>query len=217
MMTADLHNQSDAFTRVITRATDGVVQVVAGARGVHQGAGVVWARNGARCLVISNAHVATALPVTVTGRDGVQREARLVSRDTARDLALLYIDDAPPLWRPVNTSTATPRVGQVIMAIGHPLGVRHAVSTGVVHALGPLADSVPLPLPARSHRWAQLDVRLAPGNSGGPVVDRHGTLMGVSTMIVGGLGLAIPASDVDQFAHNVGGPALLGHGWTREV
>lgn len=216
MITADVDILSDAFSRIVTRATDGVVQVVAGPRGLHQGAGVVWARNGTRCLVVSNAHVATAPPVVVTGRDGVQREARLLARTTARDLALLYVDDAPAAWRPVPPSTATPRVGQVVMAIGHPLGVRHAVSTGVVHAIGPLADAVPLPIPARAHRWAQLDLRLAPGNSGGPVVDSHGNFVAVSTMIVGGLGLAIPADDVDRFAHDSGGPHLLGHGWTRE-
>ena len=109
------------------------------------------------------------------------------------------------------------RVGQVVMAVGHPLGVRHAVTTGVVHACGPLQSDVALPESQRSLSWAQFDLRLAPGNSGGPVIDASGHLVGISTMIARGLGLAIPAADVDRFVFDADGPALLAHGWTRNA
>ncbi|MBY0489525.1 MAG: S1C family serine protease [Gemmatimonadaceae bacterium] len=200
----------------IARLLDGVVQVHAGRRGVHQGAGVVWARDAhASCLIVSNAHVATVAPVVVAGRDAERRPAELVARDPQRDVALLLVHDAPATWRPIPPAPQIPRAGTVAMAVGHPLGVGHAVSTGVVHAHGRL-DGIPgLPDPAAAHAWLTLDLRLAPGNSGGPVVDADGHLLGVSTMIVAGLGLAIPVADVDAFVARVDGPARLQHGWTR--
>jgi serine protease Do len=93
--------------------------------------------------------------------------------------------------------------------------VHHAVSTGVVHAHGRTGAIPGLPGPAAAHAWLTLDLRLAPGNSGGPVVDAQGYLLGVSTMIVAGLGLAIPVADVDAFVSAAHGPAHLQHGWTR--
>lgn len=212
------------------RVRDGVVQVHVApdprARGRHaprraaeassRGAGVVWARdNGSRCLVVSNAHVVTGHAVTVVGIDGVARDGELLARDTARDLALLRVDNVPRRWQPVPPATVPLRAGSVVMAVGHPLGVAHAMTSGVVHSVGPLRAAMPLPETARTLPWLQMDVRLAPGNSGGPVVDTRGHLVGVSTMIVGGLGLAIPVADVDRFVMDVHGPSHLAHGWTR--
>jgi serine protease Do len=206
--------------RMIDGAADGVVHIEAGVgRRAHSGAGVVWARdNVGRSLIVSNAHVVTHEPIIVTGADGVTRRATLVARDTTRDLALLSCDATPDRWRPVPPAAMAPlRVGQVVMAIGHPLGVRHAVTTGVLHAIGPLRSDATLSPSQRSLSWAQLDVRLAPGNSGGPVVDSYGAMIGVSTMIARGLGLAVPITDVDAFVARAGGPALLAHGWSRDA
>jgi serine protease Do len=203
---------------MIAGAADGVVHIEAGTgRRTHSGAGVVWARDAAgRALIVSNAHVATHEPIIVTGADGATRRAILVARDTARDLALLSCDATPDRWRPVPSAAAIPlRVGQVVMAIGHPLGVRHAVTTGVVHAIGPLRSDAELPSSQRTLSWAQLDLRLAPGNSGGPVLNTRGAMIGVSTMIARGLGLAVPIDAVDAFVERAGGPALLAHGWSR--
>ena len=203
---------------MIAHVTAGVLHVEAGeGRGAHSGAGVVWARDThGRCLVVSNAHVVTHEPITLTGADGVTRRATLVARDIARDLALVSCDDAPASWRPVPPADTAPmRVGQVVMAVGHPLGIRHAVTTGVVHAIGPLHSDAELPSPQRALPWAQLDVRFAPGNSGGPVVDAHGAMVGVSTMIARGWGLAVPIADVDAFVARAGGTARLAHGWSR--
>ncbi len=101
------------------------------------------------------------------------------------------------------------------MAIGHPHGLAYALTTGLVHARGPVEDVPGLPAPAATQSWLTLDLRLAPGNSGGPIVDQHGALMGISTMIAGGLGLAIPLADIDAFVARAGGPSHLAHGWTR--
>ncbi|QJR37255.1 S1C family serine protease [Gemmatimonas groenlandica] len=216
--TIDLQSAQVDGGHMIAHATAGVVHVEAGeGRSTHSGAGVVWARDAnGRCLIVSNAHVVTHEPITLTGADGVTRRATLVARDTVRDLALVSCDDAPASWRPVPPADKAPlRVGQVVMAVGHPLGVRHAITTGVVHAIGPLRSDAELPLPQRALPWAQLDVRLAPGNSGGPVVDAHGAMVGVSTMIARGLGLAVPIADVDAFVARVGATARLAHGWSR--
>jgi serine protease Do len=176
----------------------------------------VWARDDAgACLIVSNAHVVTRTPIQVVGLDRVSRPASLLARDATRDLALLLVRDASATWRPIPPATAPVRAGAVVMAIGHPLGVAHAMTSGVVHAVGSLPAGTPLPAPAHTLAWLQLDLRLAPGNSGGPVIDAHGGLVGVSTMIVGGLGLAIPASDIDRFVHAADGTRHLAHGWTR--
>lgn len=209
---------------VIARALDGVVQVesgrpAAGRRSAHSGAGMVWARDErGRALVVSNAHVVTGNPVWVTGRDGERRAASEITRDANRDLALVLVDETPGSWRAVpSSSTSRVRVGQVAMALGHPLGVLNAVTTGVVHAVGPLQSDIELPAPQRALPWAQLDVMLAPGNSGGPVIDATGHFIGISTMIARGLGLAIPADAVDRFVAAANGPSLLAFGWTRDA
>lgn len=217
-LAASIGARSPDAARVIAGAADGVVHLEAGTgRRTHSGAGVVWARdNVGRSLIVSNAHVVTHEPIIVTGADGATRRATLVARDTTRDLALVSCDATPDRWRPVPPAAMAPlRVGQVVMAIGHPLGVRHAVTTGVLHAIGPLRSDAELSPSQRSLLWAQLDLRLAPGNSGGPVVNTRGAMIGVSTMIARGLGLAVPIADVDTFVTRAGGPALLAHGWSR--
>jgi serine protease Do len=76
-------------------------------------------------------------------------------------------------------------VGELVVAVGNPLGFVGALTTGVVHA------------PTR--RWVHADVRLAPGNSGGPLADARGRVIGINTMIAGGLALAVPSNSVTRF------------------
>ena len=82
-------------------------------------------------------------------------------------------------------------VGALVVALGHPFGLRGMLTAGIVHALGPLS--------AGGRRWIQADLRLAPGNSGGPLADTWGHIVGLNTMIAGGLALAIPINDVRHF------------------
>jgi serine protease Do len=89
-------------------------------------------------------------------------------------------------------SAATLRVGELVFAYGHPLGVSDALAMGVIHAV------------ARDERtggarFIVADVHLAPGNSGGPLVDSEGLLVGINSMVVNGLGVAIPADTVARF------------------
>jgi serine protease Do len=81
------------------------------------------------------------------------------------------------------------------MAIGHPFGLVDAVSTGVLQSVGEL----PLELDFEGGRlsWVQADVRLGPGNSGGPLADAEGRVIGVAAMIVAGMALAVPTPEVE--------------------
>ena len=74
-----------------------------------------------------------------------------------------------------------------------------AVSTGVLQATGPLPPGLGVPGLPGDLAWVQADLRLAPGNSGGPMADADGRVVGVAAMVVAGLGLAVPAPEVEAF------------------
>jgi len=155
-----------------------------GGRGV--GAGILWAPE----LVVTNAHVARASCVGVGFADDRQVEAQLVVADRRADLALFRISRhgmAPAAF----ADSDTLRVGALVVALGHPLGLRRTLTAGIVHALGPVRPG--------GRRFIHADVRLAPGNSGGPLADSAGNVVGMNTMIAGGLALAIPINDVRRF------------------
>src|SRR4029077_12657571 len=111
------------------------------------GAGVVWHPDG---LILTNAHVAHR-DVTVVLADGRSWSARLVARDPRRDLAALVVDASGLPAARIGDSGAL-RVGELVLAVGNPLGLVRALSAGLVHAVGP--------------RAIHADLRLAPGNSG---------------------------------------------------
>jgi serine protease Do len=88
------------------------------------------------------------------------------------------------------------RPGELAIAIGNPLGFVGALTTGVVQAVGPLNGQLRR---FGSQPWVQADVRLAPGNSGGPLADAHGRVIGINTMVAGRLALAVPSNGVTNF------------------
>jgi len=162
------------------------VLVEPGGRG--SGSGVVWSRNG---LVVTNAHVARGRWVQVSLWDGRKFQGEVVSRDPRRDLASLHIP-AGGLSSAAAVDSSEIRPGEVAIAVGNPLGFLGAMTMGVVHCVGPVRG-----LGAR--RWVQADVRLAPGNSGGPLADAEGRVIGINTMVAGRLALAIPSDEVSLF------------------
>ena len=159
------------------------VEVSTGAGG---GAGVLWAPD----LIVTNAHVARAPRVRVGLADDRHLEGQLVAADRRADLALLRIPRTQVALASLADSD-TVCVGALVVALGHPLGLRRTLTAGVVHALGPVS-------PGGRH-WIHADLRLAPGNSGGPLADTAGYIIGINTMITGSLALAIPINDVRRF------------------
>jgi serine protease Do len=152
------------------------------------GAGIIW---GGRGLVVTNAHCVRrdgSLTIEVNGETH-SVESVAFARD--HDLALIR---APSVAGPILElrDLDTLRPGELVFAYGHPLGVSHALAMGALH--GVVRDKR-----TGDPRYIAADIRLAPGNSGGPLVDAEGKLVGVNSMIVGGLGVAIPASVVQAF------------------
>ena len=170
------------LARIADRLRDMTVEISGPGGG---GAGVLWSPD----LVVTNAHVARASRVRVGFADDRQVEASLVAADRRADLALLRVprvEIAPA----VSADSDTLRVGALVVAVGHPLGLRRTLTAGVVHGFPPSRSG---------GRWIQADLRLAPGNSGGPLADTTGRVVGINTMIAGGLALAIPVNDVRRF------------------
>jgi serine protease Do len=190
---ATILGAQDAVTQLSHRIRQSTVELRTGA---HQlGAGIAWGDD----LVLTNAHVATHDQPEITNSGGTTRRGRMIARDPGRDLALLRVEGLD--LTPVSLGRADRlRPGMLVFAMGHPLGVVGALSSGVVHALGTAPEFAGLPGPARRHRWLQLDLDVAPGNSGGPVLDVTGAVVGLTTMIVGGLALAVPGEEALRWA-----------------
>jgi len=159
------------------------------------GSGVIWASDGA---IVTNAHVANRAVAEVVLSDGRSFRARVERRDERRDLALLRID-AAGLPAAVTRDARDVRVGEVLVAVGHPLGIPNALTMGIAHAAV-----------TASSRFVQADLMLAPGNSGGPLADVHGRVVGINSMVVSGLALAVPSGDVQRFAGTAATPSRLG-------
>ena len=178
-----------ALGEVAQRLRRITVQVRAGGRGA--GAGVVWLRRG---LVVTNAHVAATSRAEVVLADGRAFTARVTARDPRRDLALLALsaNDLEPALR---ADARGLRPGELLVALGHPLGVPNAAALGLVFR-------APTGAPAPGG-WLQADIRLAPGNSGGPLADASGRVVGINAMIAGGLGIAVPTHVIEQFVQEV--------------
>jgi serine protease Do len=169
------------FGEIGERLRRSTVQVHVGGRG--GGSGVVWTGNG---IVVTNAHVARGEAAEVELWDGTRLKAEVAKRDARRDLAVLRVGASGLEAAEAGDSNAV-QAGQIAIAIGNPLGFAGALSTGVVHSVGPISGM-------GRERWIRADVRLAPGNSGGPLANAQGRVIGINTAIVSGLGVAVPSN-----------------------
>jgi serine protease Do len=175
-----------SFGEVAENLRRSTVLIHAGRRG--NGSGVIWTSDG---LIVTNAHVARGAHLRVQLWDARELDATLESFDAVRDVAVLRVNAKNlPAARPADSSRV--RSGELAIAIGNPLGFVGALTTGVVHAVGPLPGLGP-------QSWVQAGVRLAPGNSGGPLADAAGRIIGINTMAAGQLALAIPSNAVAEF------------------
>lgn len=158
-------------------------------RGRHGGgAGVIWRPDG---LIVTNAHVARGGPVEVEFSDGRVLAGSVAERAGARDLASVRVA-AGDLPAAEVAHAAGLRAGDLVMALGHPLGWVGALSVGVVH-------SVERAGAGGRPRAVRADLRLAPGNSGGPLADARGRVVGINTAVARGLGVAVPTETVERF------------------
>lgn len=160
------------------------------------GAGTVWHPNG---LVITNAHVVRSRSPRVTLSDGRTLPATVAALDRERDLAALVVEarDLPAI--PLGDSRHL-QPGQLVLALGHPFGVIGAVTMGVVLGVGRQWAGAPR-FAQRSRglsslaeqEWVAVSLPLRPGNSGGPLIDTAGRIVGINTIMVGPeFGLAVP-------------------------
>jgi serine protease Do len=191
-----------AMGRVIEALRRSTVLVRSGkGRDVGNGSGVVL--DGDR--VITNAHVARTKILQIESWEGKCIQAQLTRSDPFRDLALLAAPglNAPPAYLGDSGSL---RVGEQVIAVGNPLGFTGAASVGSVKA-SPSESAVLL----YGQRWLCTDVHLAPGNSGGPLADSKGQVIGINTMVIsGGLSLAVPSNAVQSLLRRIKHPRSLG-------
>ncbi len=165
--------------------------------GRGSGSGVIWSGDG---LVVTNAHVARSADLEVELWDGRRLPARVLTRDARRDLASLRIA-AASLDAAAAGNSSSLRPGERVIAVGNPLGFAGAVSTGVIHSAGPIRGM-------GNRNWIRAQVRLAPGNSGGPLANAEGRVIGINTAVINGLGIAVPSNDAADFLRRGPRPSL---------
>lgn len=166
------------------------------------GSGVIWNDRG---LIISNAHVVRSNRATVTLSNQRVLDAIAIAREPSLDLAALQLSQTDEdLPHAIVANSDHLRVGELVLAVGNPLGMVGALNTGIVtstvqainnsnmHGSGYVSMEQP-------QSWIVSDVQLAPGNSGGLLADARGRVIGINTMIVNGLALAIPSNTVEKF------------------
>jgi serine protease Do len=183
----DLQGELSSLAERLRRIT---VQVRT--RGLGEGSGIIWTQDG---LVVTNAHVVRSRWAAIELWDGRAFEGRVHWRDPDRDLAVLSIPTAE-LPRAVAGNVGALRHGEIVLALGHPFGIASALSLGVVHQL-----------PDARNQWLRADIRLAPGNSGGPLANTAGEVIGLNTLVMGGLAHAIPVAAVQRFLTEIGARA----------
>jgi serine protease Do len=163
------------------------------------GAGVIWRSTG---MIITNAHVVRGPSAAVKLSDGRPFEATVVARDPQRDLAVLLVEASDLSSAPIRESGDL-RVGELVFAVGNPLGVVGALTAGIIHALSRDEGM-------DGEGWLRADIRLAPGNSGGPLADAQGRVIGINSMVAGGLAFAVPSDAVERFLKSGGQRPILG-------
>jgi len=169
-------------------------RVVTGGREIASGAGVIIKADG---TVLTALHVVLgATKITARFADGTEANATIAVQQPTSDIAVLSVDRLPQVVVPAVLGGGA-RVGDPVFAVGHPLGLADSLSAGVVSALG---RSVRVSVGATLSNLIQFDAAVNPGNSGGPLLDRSGQVIGIVTGLANpskqsffvGIGFAVP-------------------------
>ncbi|CAM0999520.1 Trypsin-like serine protease with C-terminal PDZ domain [Rhodanobacter sp. Root179] len=173
------------------------------------GSGVIVNAQG---YVLTNNHViAHAADIQVLLYDGRIAQARLVGADEESDLAVLKIDASNPPVIPI--ASEDPRPGDVVLAIGNPLGLNQTVTMGIVSAIGRQLNS------SSAEDFIQTDAAINLGNSGGALVNAEGQLVGINTLLIGkaagaeGIGFAIPVTTAKKVLDQIIATGHVVRGW----
>ena len=162
-------------------------------------------------LIVTNAHVVEGeTGVEVKLADGRRFPGRVVGRDRRVDLALIRVDGVQNLpVLPLGDSNAL-RVGEFVLALGHPFRLEQTVSFGIVSRKG-----APLAVAAPGFDFIQTDAAINPGNSGGPLLNMAGQVVGVNSMAArgGSIGFAIPSNLVKQLVPDLASKGKVEWGW----
>lgn len=170
------------------------------------GSGIVWDERG---LIVTNDHlIRDRLTGQVILADGTRSKVTYVGSLQEADLAVLFVLQRPAAWKPARRgSSAGLRVGQHVFAIGNPFGLDQSLTVGVVSGLGRRVQGY---YPGSIHEGViQTDAAVNPGNSGGPLVDSAGEVIGINTSIANesatnaGVGFAIPIETVERVVEEI--------------
>jgi serine protease Do len=195
-------DELDAYSRAVREVTErlGPTVISVGTRsGRGGGSGVILGSDGSTATAVTNSHVARGLrraggDLRVTLADDTTADAEVLGDDPSSDLAVVRFEpEAEPAVAPLGEAQNLV-VGQLVVAIGSPLGFQRTVTAGVVSALG-------RSLRGQDGRMIenviQTDAAINPGNSGGPLADTQQRVVGINTAIIGGaqgIGFAVPVS-----------------------
>jgi putative serine protease PepD len=213
----------EAVAKAVTPSV--VLLKVSGAQQSDEGSGVVLTSDG---RILTNNHVVAAAAdggsIEVVTSDGTSYAATIVGRDPVTDLAVVQAKDASGLTAAVLGDSGSLQVGQPVVAIGAPLGLQGTVTTGIVSALDrPVSVTGEDGQPAVTDA-IQTDAAVNPGNSGGPLVDSAGEVIGINSSIASlgasdgsqagsiGLGFAIPVDEAKRVADDIQAGNPVSHG-----
>jgi len=206
----DVSSTALSATQIYQRDSTGVVAIKAvTAGGEDEGTGIVLNEKG---LILTNDHVikgATSITVEASGSSKTTRSAKLVGEEANQDLALISVDPSGLGLKPLTlASSSSLQVGDAVYAIGNPYGLEETLTRGIVSALG---REIAAPDGAKITGAIQTDAALNPGNSGGPLLNEEGDVIGVNSQIASdasttggsqpgstGVGFAISSNTVAQ-------------------
>ena len=198
-------DELDAYSRAVREVTDSLgpaVISVGNRAGRGGGSGVILGSNDGGATAVTNSHVVRGLRrqrdgggrLRVTLADGATVDAVVLGDDPSSDLAVVRFEtEGKPVVAPLGEAKNLV-VGQLVVAIGSPLGFQRTVTAGVVSALGRSLRGQDGRL---IENVVQTDAAINPGNSGGPLADTSGRVVGINTAIIGGaqgIGFAVPVS-----------------------